>query len=115
MNETTTRADESDCAVCIITGIDGGNFAPESDSPRRDLSLNVLTWGDGSARDYDRDNLDPRLTGAAFNRGEQCFDVPFFDTLREAISHLLSVEKRVSPVQVPATEIEKHLAMPVSR
>ena len=85
--------------------------------PDRDLSINVMTYSDGSARVYDRDNVDPRLTGAAFNRGKPTTDVPYFSTLHAAVDHLIAVngDATTHPVQVPASEVQRVLGMTVAQ
>ena len=91
---------------CVLTHV---TFS----EPDRDLSVNVMTYGDGTARVYDRDDVDPRLTGAAFNRGKASIDVPYFATVHEAIEHLLAVNgpntRTPHTVQITASEVAKRL------
>ena len=102
--------------VCVLTGVTITESA-SSDDPDRDLSVNVMVYGDGTARVYERNKLDPRLTGAAYNRGKQTTDVPYFDSIGAAIDYLIAMngESRTRhPVQVPAQQVRDVLNMRVA-
>ena len=82
-------------------------------SGESDWQFGILTWGDGKARVYMKDALDPHFTGEIHCPGDE-IEIPYFEDIPEAISfYSMSPMLAVCPVQVRASAVESYLGVPL--